>query len=259
MKRSADDLSRSDGTSESSGADATGPDIVVFNAGGTLHSTLLQTLRRSSTAFPDCVFAFLFAGEEWRLQCDRSGAYFVDRDGETFRAVLQVLRHPLLARLTPKSLTRELWQRELEFWGLVEPQLRKRAKLQPTSEDSLSELGHAIRRRVIGNEKTAVQTLLHKSGYASNGQLTRHTRLLVPVGECALAWGQDLGTFLSDEQGARATVRLLSESLAPCHVKVGLYCGSEAVQYSFDGAHYNTEQQRTVQVQIELEDDDEGQ
>lgn len=251
MKRRASrELSRSDTSGDES---PDGPDIVVFNAGGSRYETLLTTLRRSSMPFPDSLFSVLFGGEEWRQGCDESGAYFVDRDGDTFRYILQVLRCPQLVRQTPKGLNREVWHYELEYWGLVEPTLQRRPKVEESRP--LTELGRDIRRRVIANEQVAVQQLLTKTGYVT--QCQRYTRLMIPMGECLLYWGEDLGQYLCSEQGSKATIRVLCEMLTPCHVKIERFTGAQVSEYSFNQNHYTTARpEGTVQIVIELEEDE---
>lgn len=252
MKRRASrELSRSDGTTSDEQA-TKGPDIIHFNAGGSHYETLLTTLRRSSMAFPDSVFAILFAGEEWQQGCDENGAYFVDRDGETFGSILRVLRNPHLINQIPNTMSSKVWQYELEFWGLVKPSLQRRIKQE--EQKPLVELGREIRRRVQTNEQIAVQQLLSLTGYINQAQ--RHTRLLVPMGECLLYWGVDLGQYLISEQGNKATVRVLGDILTPCHVKIERFNGASIV-YKFNETDYTTSRpEGTVQIMIELEEED---
>lgn len=66
-------------------ARAGGP--VTLNVGGKLYSTTLQTLTR----FPDSMLGAMFRGPQPALT-DRRGNYFIDRDGKTFRHILNFLR-----------------------------------------------------------------------------------------------------------------------------------------------------------------------
>ena len=256
-RRASTELSRSDCTlSESSGA-RQGPEIVHFNAGGTRMSTLLQTLRRSSTHFPDSLFAFLFATDAWRDDCDDEAAYFIDRDGETFRHILQVLRCPQMRDEPPPShIPERAWRYELGHWGLLEPSLSKR-KTHETSPSSLAVLGKAVRGRVRSNEACVAETLLRASGYAKRLDLARHSTIYVPVDQCPLPWAQDLGRYLLQESDRLAVIAILQQALTPCHVALGLCKRPDTFRYSFEGIDYQSPAEyTTLELVIELCSDD---
>ncbi|XP_067325786.1 BTB/POZ domain-containing protein KCTD11 [Anolis sagrei] len=61
--------------------------LVTLNVGGKLYSTTLETLTR----FPDSMLGAMFRGPQPALT-DSRGNYFIDRDGKTFRHVLNFLR-----------------------------------------------------------------------------------------------------------------------------------------------------------------------
>lgn len=61
--------------------------LVTLNVGGKLYSTTLETLTR----FPDSMLGAMFRGPQPAL-LDSCGNYFIDRDGKTFRHVLNFLR-----------------------------------------------------------------------------------------------------------------------------------------------------------------------
>lgn len=61
--------------------------VVQLNIGGHLYSTSLSTLKKH----PDSKLAELFSGQP-QLHTDEKGRYFIDRDGEHFRAILEFLR-----------------------------------------------------------------------------------------------------------------------------------------------------------------------
>lgn len=64
---------------------ARGP--VTLNVGGKFYSTTFETLTR----FPDSMLGAMFRGPRPALT-DSSGNYFIDRDGKTFRHILNFLR-----------------------------------------------------------------------------------------------------------------------------------------------------------------------
>ncbi|XP_042326970.1 BTB/POZ domain-containing protein KCTD11 [Sceloporus undulatus] len=61
--------------------------LVTLNVGGKLYSTTLETLTR----FPDSMLGAMFRGPQPALT-DNCGNYFIDRDGKTFRHILNFLR-----------------------------------------------------------------------------------------------------------------------------------------------------------------------
>ncbi|XP_039193767.1 BTB/POZ domain-containing protein KCTD11 [Crotalus tigris] len=68
------------------GPDRPGP-LVTLNVGGKLYSTTLETLTR----VPDSMLGAMFRDPQPAL-LDSCGNYFIDRDGKTFRHVLNFLR-----------------------------------------------------------------------------------------------------------------------------------------------------------------------
>nr|XP_006628143.2 PREDICTED: BTB/POZ domain-containing protein KCTD21 [Lepisosteus oculatus] len=62
-------------------------DLVTLNVGGRLYTTSLATLTR----FPDSVLGAMFKGR-LPVRKDQQGHFFIDRDGKTFRHILNFLR-----------------------------------------------------------------------------------------------------------------------------------------------------------------------
>lgn len=67
----------------------TGP--ITLNVGGTRYTTSLATLSR----YPDSVLSKMFEGA-FSLKPENDGSYFIDRDGQTFRFILNYLRDGVL-------------------------------------------------------------------------------------------------------------------------------------------------------------------
>ena len=63
-------------------------DVVTLNVGGTIYTTTRSTL----TKYPDSMLGAMFGGQFVPTSCDTQGNYFIDRDGTTFRYVLNFLR-----------------------------------------------------------------------------------------------------------------------------------------------------------------------
>jgi len=63
------------------------PKIIELNVGGVHYSTALETLRSDS----ESMLCAMFSGRMGVTQ-DKSGRYFIDRDGSLFKYVLNYLR-----------------------------------------------------------------------------------------------------------------------------------------------------------------------
>lgn len=89
--------------------------VITINVGGAIYTTYLATLTR----FPDTMIATLFAGKH-TMCVDERGNFFVDRDGELFRHILNFLRNP--EEFEPHKLSPELFrnlQSEARYFGLL--------------------------------------------------------------------------------------------------------------------------------------------
>ncbi|XP_029437727.1 BTB/POZ domain-containing protein KCTD11 [Rhinatrema bivittatum] len=86
---------------------------VALNVGGKLYSTTLETL----TKYPDSMLGAMFNGLRPPARADGGGRFFIDRDGKTFRHVLNFLR---LGRLDLPEGYRELalLRREADFYQI---------------------------------------------------------------------------------------------------------------------------------------------
>ncbi|CAH1242111.1 BTB/POZ domain-containing protein KCTD6-like [Branchiostoma lanceolatum] len=61
---------------------------ITLNVGGHIYTTAFSTLTR----YPDSTLGILFGGGQKSAMLDERGNYFLDRDGEIFRYVLNYLR-----------------------------------------------------------------------------------------------------------------------------------------------------------------------
>nr|XP_033781567.1 BTB/POZ domain-containing protein KCTD11 [Geotrypetes seraphini] len=86
---------------------------VALNVGGKVYSTTLETL----TKYPDSMLGAMFNGPCPPARADGGGRFFIDRDGKTFRYILNFLR---LGRLDLPEGYRELslLRREADFYQI---------------------------------------------------------------------------------------------------------------------------------------------
>jgi len=87
---------------------------IKLNVGGVLYKTSLTTLVKD----PNSMLAVMFSGR-FELQVDEDGSYFIDRDGELFRYILNYLRNGelLCSKVTLASVKEQLLA-EAQFYQL---------------------------------------------------------------------------------------------------------------------------------------------
>ena len=88
--------------------------IIKLDVGGTIFKTSLSTLTR----YEGSMFAAMFSGRH-PLVPDENGCYFIDRDPEPFRYILEFLRcgsEPMPVEIPAEDMRVVL--REAEFYGL---------------------------------------------------------------------------------------------------------------------------------------------
>ncbi|KAI4498706.1 hypothetical protein M0802_006173 [Mischocyttarus mexicanus] len=86
--------------------------IVDLNVGGVTYTTTLETLTKDST----CRLGILFT-ENFPIQKDSTGKYFLDRDGNLFRYILDYLRDERV--VLPEGLKEcERLKKEAVYYGL---------------------------------------------------------------------------------------------------------------------------------------------
>ena len=96
--------------------------IITLNVGGTKYATTLATLRSQPGSRLSTMFS---GGSDADSQQDADGAYFIDRDGATFRHVLNYLRDGTLPRTTSDEMKTEM-KMEAAYYQI--PQLMRWAQ-----------------------------------------------------------------------------------------------------------------------------------
>jgi BTB/POZ domain len=90
-------------------------DVVLLNVGGVKFSTTVATLRRH----PGTLAAALFSEDNLKkFKPDKSGYYFVDRNGDAFETVLEFLRTGKLLHQS-KKVGEEVVREELRHWRVA--------------------------------------------------------------------------------------------------------------------------------------------
>ncbi len=99
---------------------------ICLNVGGTRYTTLLDTLTRVQGSMLTAMFEHLNTDNDesrsFTLPQDDTGAYIIDRDGQSFRHVLNFLRHdgPTACSLPCSAEDRSMLAREAEYYMLDE-------------------------------------------------------------------------------------------------------------------------------------------
>jgi len=101
---------------------------IKLNVGGKIYKTTLDTLRKD----PDSMLCAMFSGR-FELKADEDdGAYFIDRDAELFRYILNYLRNGQLILTDAERIKEELLE-EAKFYqvqGIIE-QLEQKTPTSP--------------------------------------------------------------------------------------------------------------------------------
>jgi len=98
------------------GSSSSFPKILTLNVGGRKYSTSLSTL----TKFPDSMLAAMFSGRI-PSNMDEKGRYFIDRDGDLFKHILNFLRTDQL--FIPANVDMKELFLEAEFY-MIEPLMK---------------------------------------------------------------------------------------------------------------------------------------
>ena len=88
--------------------------VISLNVGGTSFATTRQTLMK----YPDSLLAKI-CSTDVHVAKDSNGAYFIDRDPELFRLILNYLRTGYLRKLPPNHNLEDL-EIEADYFGLSE-------------------------------------------------------------------------------------------------------------------------------------------
>ena len=89
-------------------------DIISLNVGGTVYTTSRSTLTR----YPDSMLGAMFGGKlPLENSKDSEGNYFIDRDGELFKHILNFLRVSKLV-LPNNFQDTEAFQMEVDFYQI---------------------------------------------------------------------------------------------------------------------------------------------
>jgi len=88
-------------------------EIICLNVGGVKYTTSKHTL----TKYPESMLGAMFSNN-MPSQVDKNGCYFIDRDGEVFRNILQFLRSGELVKLDNLKEV-SLLKCEAEFFQIV--------------------------------------------------------------------------------------------------------------------------------------------
>ena len=89
-------------------------EIISLNVGGTIYTTTRSTLTR----YPDSMLGAMFGGKlPLENSKDSQGNYFIDRDGELFKYILNFLRVSKL--ILPNNFQdTEAFQMEVDFYQI---------------------------------------------------------------------------------------------------------------------------------------------
>ena len=127
------------------------PSVIELNVGGTLYTTKLSTLRKD----PRSMLATMFSGRHVIERTD-DGRFFIDREGNSFKYILQYLRD---GKMPPATEAAEVYEEACYYQisGLLEAlgefestrRLRKQTELRKTVRDKLGKDYNDFLRRFL--------------------------------------------------------------------------------------------------------------
>ena len=223
-------------------------EVLFLNVGSTLLSTTRSTLVNSLDFFPNSILAVMFSKDkEESIPRDKSGNYFIDADGDTFRHVLNVLRRPILLEdYVPPNMSYEAWCQELVYWGLVD----KKDKIEsvevehkPYEMKTLVEIGDSIKKEIMDNEQLVIKTIMEATGYYKSTGKARSSTLCIPIGKYELPWGCDIGGYVDTHKKTlhQLLVQMMGGS-SFCTVNIfKSMTKKDHSNYLFDSVSYSTQ------------------
>ncbi|XP_070577394.1 uncharacterized protein [Ptychodera flava] len=139
------------------------PSVVELNVGGALFVTRLSTL----TKYENSMLAVMFSGRH-KLDKDKDGRYFIDRNGKHFSYVLDYLRNDTLPPVDvalkvydeAKYYGLDILMERLETYGLVHEKilLEKLQSQIPNYHEKLAEIIHIAKRESLQVSQTKQST-----------------------------------------------------------------------------------------------------
>lgn len=179
-------------------------DVIDLNVGGHPYTTSLVTLRK----YPNCQLAVWFSQpDSCTLQKDKQGRYFIDRDGELFRYILDYLRNGHL-RVPDRFHERFQLSQEAEFYKL--DQLKALLTNEDTTEKTSDECIDMLSSTGLNGSKTGYITVGYqgtfsfgRQGMGADINFRKINRILIcgRVGLCREVFGDTLNEGRDPDRG----------------------------------------------------------
>jgi hypothetical protein len=216
--------------------------VITINVGGLVYTTYLATLTR----FQDTMIATMFAGKH-TMCFDEKGNYFVDRDGELFRHILNFLRNP--EEFEPPKLSPELFrnlQSEARYFGLLGHMFPYKPRKCVVSIGSIKRPNLIYSEKKVDNshwvrwaQASIVVSrddcgIFRASGCAESGQLRFHMLSLTYCPTCCRMYG-----IVSPEQHSIVTIALPENEENVDDRRLLLHFPSSRINY-YDPVHAKT-------------------
>ena len=207
-------------------------EIIRLNVGGMKLDCSLTTL---TCFYPESDLTKMFQEKNRAtIPLDKKGRYFIETDGVLFGHLLHYIRCDIPFNLVPPNVLKEVWQNELEYWGLSPPSLVNKIPME--TEQRMDETIALLMEISEMKEKLL------------RGHLV--TSILIPCNEYQMKWDQSLTNYLKDATalfGNRLRKTLSFESF---RIDSHSTAKSYAKNYSFDGKQYNTHTTNTMEITI---------
>lgn len=207
-------------------------EIIGLNVGGLLMDCSLTTLTK---LYPDSHLADTFSEEgRFRLTRDSNDRYFLDTDGNTFSQMIHYMRRSIPFSLQPPTILKEVWQAELEYWGLLV--IPPMAKIPQYTEERMD--------KTIG----LLVQLTDMEAELLKGSIS--TTVYIPHEGCEMEWGQSLFDYIRNAESL-FTARLAK--LFPFQASRLELCSTgktTSKEYTFNNIKYKTHETKTMKITI---------
>lgn len=145
---------------------------------------------------PDSVIAQIISGRVLsETSCDGDGAIYIDSEPYLFGYIIHYIQRRIEFDIVPQMITKEVWFRELRYFGLIDEKkesIKKELVLSEFDESMIKKKRTAIER--IESIILLLPKLCPNTGLIENG--IRFLEYYIPENIYKTTWNQDLFTYL---------------------------------------------------------------
>lgn len=216
-------------------------EMVRLNVGGVHLDCSLATL---TNYYPDSMLAVMFQERNRaNIPKDENGRFWIESDGLLFGQILHYIRRSIPFSLLPPNTLKEIWQIELDYWGLSlpvlvedEPEINLVESILSETEQRMDGVIHLLM------QITDIRAELLKG--------ESWTYIYLPYGEYQTEWGQSLSQYLSKAKELFEKRLKKMMSFHSLRIDQKSMAKTTAKYYSFNGVQFNTHTTSSMEILI---------